>query len=219
MSRPNAAAILRDLVLYVRRHPEEAARVLKGVLGLKLGLPIDALRYLAKAFGGGKKAPRDVSLEAVPPGLRVGFTVDAMGAPIKVSMIVEIRDVIASAEELRLVVAISALDVKGDASSPVGALLSSGAIDLSKPGNLVSFLPKKPPFLVDAKDDTVTLDLLRVPALSKNDKVLAGLRVLAPVLGIRGVRTSGDHLDVQLSASLSRLSETIKAARESINLL
>ncbi len=52
--------------------------------------------------------------------------------------------------------------------SPVAALLRSGALDLSKPGNLAAYMPKRPAMLVAAKDDRVTLDLMRHPKFAKD---------------------------------------------------
>ncbi|HSN98752.1 MAG TPA: hypothetical protein VLS89_10725, partial [Candidatus Nanopelagicales bacterium] len=105
------------------------------------------------------------------------------------------------------------LDVLGDASSPLAGLLKSGALDLSKPGNLVNIIPKRPAVLVDAKDDRITLDLMKVPKVAANPQVSRTLRVLTPVLGVRAIKTKDDHLDVHLKASPAGLGAAIAAAR------
>jgi len=215
MSKPNPKALLREAGNYLKEHPAEIMRALRGALGLRIGVPIDALRYLAREFGGGKKAPKDVVLEAAPPGLRVGMTVDAMGTPLRVSLVVYVEeiDVRTEAVQIGLRVAELKLDVLGDANSPLAGLLKSGALDLSRPGNLVGIMPKRPAVLVDAKDDRLTLDLMKAPKLAQNAKVARALRVVTPVLGIRAVKTKDDHLDVHLKASPSGLSAAITAAR------
>ena len=83
MPKPNPKLILRDAGEYLKQHPEEIWRAVRGALGLRFGLPMDALRYLAREFGGGKKAPKDVEIGAAPPGIRLAMTVDLMGAPVR----------------------------------------------------------------------------------------------------------------------------------------
>src|SRR5690606_19410008 len=141
-----------------------------------------------------------------PPGLRAQMTVDAMGTPLRVSVVVTIDEVRVGVDKIELVVRVSDLGLvvlDDAATSPVAALIKSGALDLSKPGNLVGFMPKRPAMLVDAKDDKVTLDLLKMPKIAENPRVRRLLAVLTPVLEVRAIRTRDDHLDVHLRASLS----------------
>lgn len=216
MARPNTKAILQAARSYLREHPEEILRALRGLLGLRMGVPLDALRYLARELAGGKKAPKDVVLDPAPPGLRAQMTVDAMGTPIRVSVVVTIDEVRIGTDRIELVVRVSDLHLKvldDAATSPVAALIKSGALDLSKPGNLVGFIPKRPAMLVDAKDDRVTLDLLKMPKIADNQRVRRLLAVLTPVLEVRAIRTRDDHLDMHLRASLSGVPVAIGAAR------
>jgi hypothetical protein len=216
MARPDKKAILNAAGSYLRDHPEEILRALRGLLGLRMGVPLDALRYLARELAGGKKAPKDVVLEPAPPGLRAQMTVDAMGTPLRVSLVVTADEVHVGAERVAIVVRISDLSLKvldDAATSPIAALIKSGALDLSKPGNLVGFMPKRPPMLVDAKDDTITLDLLKMPKIGENRRVRKILAVVTPVLEVRAIRTRDDHLDLHLRANPSRVTEAIGAAR------
>src|SRR5688500_2042740 len=93
MPRPDTKAILSAARDYLRDHPEEILRALKGILGLRMGVPLDALRYLARELAGGKKAPKDVVLDPAPPGLRAQMTVDAMGTPLRVSVVVTVEEI------------------------------------------------------------------------------------------------------------------------------
>ena len=216
MARPDKKAILQAARDYLRDHPEELLRVLRGLLGLRMGVPLDALRYLARELAGGKKAPKDVVLEPAPPGLRAQLTVDAMGTPLRVSVVVTVDEVRVGTEKVEIVIRVSDLSLKvldDAATSPVAALIKSGALDLSKPGNLVGFMPKRPAMLVDAKDDKVTIDLLKMPKIAENPKVRRALAVVTPILEVRSIRTRDDHLDMHLRASLSGVPEAISAAR------
>lgn len=218
MPKPDPKLLLRRAGSYLKAHPEEITRALRGALGLRIGIPLDALRYLAREIGGGRRAPKDIVIEAAPPGLRVTLTVDAMGTPLRASFTVyaEEVDVRADAIQVGLRVANLKINVLGDESSPIAGFLRSGAIDLNKPGNLVSFLPKRPAALIDAKDDKFTLDLLKLPAVSKNATVARVLRICAPVLGVRALKTKDDHLDVHLKATPSGIAAAIAAARSGV---
>jgi hypothetical protein len=216
MPRPDKKAILQAAKAWLSEHPEELLRLGKGLFGLRAGLPLDALRYLARELGGGKKAPKDVVLDPAPPGLRAQLTVDAMGTPIRVSLVVEVEEIDIGVDELKFVLRISDLALKvldDGATSPVAALIKSGALDLSKPGNLASFMPKRPAALVDAKDDRVTLDLAKIPSIGENRRVKRALSVLLPVLGLRAIRTRDDHVDFHFRATPSGIADAIQAAR------
>lgn len=215
MPKPDPKVLLRLAGNYLKEHPEEILRALRGALGLRLGVPIDALRYLAREVSDSKRAPKDVVFEAAPPGLRVGLTVDAMGTPLRASLIVTTEELDVRPESIRIGLRIAELKltVLGESNSPLAGLLKSGALDLSKPGNLVAFMPKRPPALVDAKDDRIALDLMKIPAIAGSSAVTRALRVLTPVLGIQAIKTKDDHLDVHLKATPSGLTEAIAAAR------
>jgi hypothetical protein len=215
MPRPNPKVILSRATDYLKEHPEEIVRALRGALGLRFGVPLDALRYLARELTGGKKLPRDIELDSAPPGLRVAMTVEAAGSTLRVSQIIYIEEVNVAVDEVRVALRIAELAVKvlEGFQTPVAALVQSGALDLSKPGNLVAFIPKRPALIVDAKDDRIVLDLMKVPKLAENPKFKKALAVATPVLGVRGIRSKDDHLDVYFKASLSGLPVAISAAR------
>jgi hypothetical protein len=105
------------------------------------------------------------------------------------------------------------LKLLGESDSPVATLIKSGALDLSKPGNLVKFLPKRPPAIVEAEDDRIVLDLMRVPAISNNFALKRALEVVTPMLNVRAIETDRDHLYVALKASPRGLPAAIAALR------
>jgi hypothetical protein len=200
---------------YLRDHPEELLRALRNLLALRFGVPLDALRFFA-GRAGGKKAPKDVVLEAVPPGLRVGATVDLMGTPVRANATIFIERVSITPEELRFEIRLSnvSLKVADDApESPIAALLRSGALDLSKPGNLAAYMPKRPALLVDAKDDRVVLDLMRHPKIAQNHRAVRTIALLAPLLTVAGIESDVEHLDVSLRAFPDGLREAVGGLR------
>jgi hypothetical protein len=215
MPKIDRKVLVRDAKDYLKQHPEEVLRALRGLLGLRFGVPMDAIRYFARELGGGPKAPKDVQIEAAPPGVRLRATVDAMGTPLRVIAVVYIEELDISTSQLRIGVRIEGLtlEVLGESSSPIAGLIKSGALDLSKPGNLVAFMPKRPAALVDAKDDRIVVDLMKVPKIAENPRLKRALEIVTPVLGVRALKTKDDHLDLYLKADLAGLPVAVAAAR------
>lgn len=198
---------------YLMNHPEEALRILKNVFLLRLGVPLDALRWLAQQAKG-KKAPKDVQIEAVPPGVRVGATVDLMGAIVRASAVVYVEDVRVNSKEVRFDIRIAdlAMKVLEDNDSAVAALIRSGALDLTKPGNLAKYMPKRPAVLVDAKDDRISLDLMKLPA-AQNQKVERLLSMITPFISVGQVRTDWEHIDVVFRPFQEGVANALNAVR------
>jgi hypothetical protein len=208
-------AVLEAGSKYLRDHPEELLRALRNLLALRFGVPLDALRFFA-GRAGSKKGPKDVELESVPPGLRVAATVDLMGTPVRAKASVFIERVSITPDELRFEIRLAdvSLKVSDDAPvSPVSALLRSGALDLSKPGNLAAYMPKRPALLVDAKDDRVVIDLMRHPKIAKNPRAVRALGLLAPLITVAGIESDSEHLDVSLRAFPDGLREAVGGIR------
>lgn len=214
MAKPNAKVMLNAAKEYLKRHPEEIVRALKGAFGLRVGVPLDTLRYVAREFTQGGKV-RDIVIDSAAPGVRISLTAEAVGSTLRVSQVLYIEEVSITADEIRIVARIADLTLKvlDGFQTPVAALVQSGALDLSKPGNLLAFIPKRPAMIVDAKDDRVVIDPLKIPKVAQNPKVRRALAIATPVLNVRAIRSKDDHLDVHLSATLSGISEAVSAAR------
>jgi hypothetical protein len=209
--------LLQKLGSYLFQHPDELIRLLRNAALFKLGVPIAALRWAAarsstQANGAAGKGLRDVSLEAVPPGLRVGLSVELMGTPLRVSALLYIEHVQLGPEELRLELRVNEvqLTLLGASDSPLAALIRSGALDLGKIGNLVAVMPRRPAFLVEAKDDRIVLDLKRHRAFSSQRlQKLVGL--LTPLITVKAVATDQEHLDVQFDLLRGGVSGALEA--------
>src|SRR6478736_6337282 len=185
----NPRAILSAAVDYVRRNPDEIAKAAVNAASLRFGVPLAALRWFAGQAKPSKKAPKDIEIGTAPPALRLSASVDAMGTPVRASAAVRIDEVSVSADSIRIGVRLNdvRLSLLAESDSPVATLIKSGALDLSKPGNLVKYIPKRPAAVVEADGDRIVVDLMRVPALAKNEKVKAILAIVAPILGVRAV--------------------------------
>jgi hypothetical protein len=213
-------AVLEAVSKYLRDHPEELLRALRNLLALRFGVPLDALRFFVGRAGKSKgKGPKDLVLEAVPPGLRVGATVNLMGTEVRANATVFIERVSITPEELRFEIRLAGVSLKvaDDApESPIAALLRSGALDLSKPGNLAAYMPKRPALLVEAKDDRVVIDLMRHPKIAKNPRAARAVALLAPLLTVAGIESDSEHLDVTLRAFPDGLKQAVGGIRRAL---
>jgi hypothetical protein len=205
--------VLRAAARYVRDNPRALVKAASDATSLRFGVPIVALRWAAGHIGPSKKAPKDVEVDTSPPALRFGATVDAMGTPVRVSGAIRIDEVTLSNDSIRFGIRVNGLKLAllADSDSSLAILIKSGALDLSKPGNLVKVLPKRPAAIVEAGDDRVVIDLMLVPALAKNRALRRALSIVTPLLGIRAIETDRDHLYVALRATPEGLRESLAA--------
>jgi hypothetical protein len=207
--------MVRAAAGYVRKNPEEVVRAAVNATSLRFGVPLASLRWLASQIEGAK-APKDIEISSTPPALRLSAVVDAMGTPVRASAAIKIDEISFDGGALRVGVRLRevTLSLAGESESPVATLIKSGILDLSKPGNLIKFLPKRPPAVIEAEDDRVVVDLMKLPKLAADPRIRRLLGIVAPVLGIRGIETDGDHVYVRLRATPLRLPEAIGRAVE-----
>jgi hypothetical protein len=179
-------------------------------------VPLAALRYLSSQAKLPKKAPQDIDIGSSPPALRIALSVDAMGTPVRVTAAIKIDEIDLSPGSMRVGIRLSEvkLTLLGESDAPVATLIKSGALDLSKPGNLVKFLPKRPPAIVEADGDRIVIDLMNVPAIAGNALLRRALAIITPVVNVRAIETDRDHLYVALRASPRGLPRAFAALRE-----
>jgi hypothetical protein len=210
-----AKIALQAAAAYLVAHPDEALRILRNALALRVGVPLQALRWFADRSNG-RRAPKDVRIEARPPGLYLAASFELMGTPLRASGVVFVESVELGVDSLRVELRLDQVELQvlsDEADTPIAALLRSGALDLSRPGNLAAFMPKRPPMLVGAEDDRIVLDLFRHPKL-RGDVARRLIGVITPMLGVRSVAADGEHVDVALEAFPAGLSEAWHAVRK-----
>ncbi|MEM7608324.1 MAG: hypothetical protein AAF411_23460 [Myxococcota bacterium] len=202
---------------YLRSNPSEIGRAFRNALGLRLGVPLDALRWLgAQAERSGKV--EDLKIDAVPPGIRLAASVDLMSTPIRASAIAYVDRVVFSDEELTVALRLEEISLKlnGEAATPVAALIKSGALDLSNPGTLIGYMPSRSPVIADAKENRIELDLMRDPRIGNNPLVRAAVAVLTSFVTLRNVETDRNHLEVAFRALPSGVFGAAKRVREHV---
>jgi hypothetical protein len=208
--------LLSAVVDYVRKNPDELVRAAVNAAGLRFGVPIAALRWLSAQAKLPKKAPRDIDIGSAPPAVKISLSVDAMGTPLRVTASIRVDEIDLSPESMRIGLKLS--DVKlallAESDSAVATLIKSGALDLSKPGNLLKFLPKRPPAIVDAEGDRIVVDLMKVPAVAKHGRLRRVLAIVTPIVAVRSVETDRDHVYIALRASPRGLPRAFAALKE-----
>lgn len=208
--------VLTAVGKYFAAHPDELARIVRNARALKVGVPLAALRWLA-ARATGRRLPTDVIVEAVPPGVRVGATLELMGSKLRASSLVFVESVRLSPAELRFELRFKDAEIRllDESSSPLASLIRSGALDLTKLGNLIAVMPKRPKYLVEAKGERVVIDLKRLPALSTERAELL-LRLITPIVTVTAIGAESEHLDVKLALFEAGVRAAIEAFRDAL---
>jgi hypothetical protein len=211
----DARAFLTATVDYVRRNPDEILNAAVNAASLRFGVPLVALRWLSSQAALPRKAPKDIDIDSAPPAVRISLSVHAMGTPVRVSAAVRVDDIDFSPDAMRIGIRLQ--DVKlsliGESETAVATLIKSGALDLTKTGNLLKFVPNRPAAIVEADGDRIVVDLLKVPAIANNFWLRRALAVMTPVVGVRAIETDRDHLYVALRASPRGLPRALAALR------
>jgi hypothetical protein len=214
MALPLRAA-LRSAGRFVVKNPTTMLSMARHALGMRVAVPLDAIRWFIANTPPSRKAPQDVTLATKPPAISLGATIDLMGTTVRAGAAIRVDRIEIGEETFKVALRISDVTMKvlGESATPVAGLIKSGALDLSKPGNLAKFMPKRPAVLVEAHDDVVVLDLMQNPKFAANDRVRKLLGTVTPVLQVSSMTTDGDFLVLQLKASPFGLPRAFNAAR------
>jgi hypothetical protein len=185
---------------------------MRSLLGLRLGVPLDAFRWLAEQAEASGKA-QDIDIDSVPPGIKVAATVDLMRTMVRANAVVYIDRMVLNGQKLQIDLRLEGvrLELVEDSDSPVAMLIKSGALDLSKPGNLVKHMPDLPPVLVSAHDDRIVLDLMKHPKIGGDPRARNLISLITSVVTVHGIETDEQHFDVSLRAFQDGV---VNAARE-----
>lgn len=215
MALPLRAA-LRSAGRFMVKNPTTVLSMARHALGMRIAVPLDALRWFIANTPPSKKAPQDVTITPRPPAIGLGATVDLMGTTVRAGASVRVDRIEVSDHSFKVSLRLSDVTMKvlGESATPVAGLIKSGALDLSKPGNLAKFMPKRSPVLVEAHDDLIVLDLMQDPKFAANERVRGVLGTLTPVVQVSGLSTEGDFLILQLRASPFGLPRALNAARQ-----
>lgn len=183
---------------YLASNPTYLLRSAVNAARMRLGIPLDGVKWLlGKAARG--KLPPDLRLEAVPPGLRISATANVMGAAMFASALLTVEQVVLGVDSLRVSLRVRELTIKPPPESPIASMLMM--MDLTKPGDLLGFMPMKPPMIISAHGDLFVLDLVKLPKLAKNPLARRIIAAMSEVLSVKELATEGDLLVLGLGTS------------------
>ena len=92
------------------------------------------------------------------------------------------------------------IDVLSAEKTQLSALIRSGALDLSRPGDLVDELPDLPPVVVFAQGNRIAVDLMKAERF-ENPRLKEIVGVLSALVTVKDVRSEkSEHVDVSLRA-------------------
>jgi hypothetical protein len=214
MALPLRAA-LRSAGRFMVKNPTTMLSMARHALGMRIAIPLDTVRWFIANTPPSKKAPQDVTITPRPPAIGLGATIDLMGTTVRAGASIRVEQIEVTDHKFKVTLRLSDVTMKvlGESFTPVAGLIKSGALDLSKPGNLANFMPKKPDVLVSAKDDVIVLDLMKNPKIRQNDKVRRVLETLTPVVNVSGLSTDRDLLVIQIRATPLGFPRALNAAR------
>ena len=199
---------------YIRAHPEEVSRVVRGGLGLRFGMPLAALRWLMTHLVDDARGI-DPVVEARPPGLFIAATTEKMETRMRVSAVVYVTRIRVDDLRARMELRVDDLhiDILSERKTVISALIRSGALDVSQVGNVVRELPKIPDFVVEAEGQRLVIDLMRAPSLAGNPVVRHAVGLTSALVTVQGVETEDDHVDMQLRAFPRGTRSAVRAFR------
>jgi hypothetical protein len=212
-----ARALASAAIDYVRKNPDEIVHAAVNAAGLRFAVPLAALRWLSARANLPERAPQDIDIGSAPPALRVTLSLETMGTPVRASVALRVESIDLSPDSIRVGFRLREvkLALRGESRTPVATLIKSGALDLSKPGSFVKALPEMPPAVVEAEDDRIVIDLMKLPFIANNILLRKALAVVTPVVSVRAIETDRDHLYVAFRATPRGLPQSFAALRES----
>ncbi|MBL9044981.1 MAG: hypothetical protein JNM83_25465 [Myxococcales bacterium] len=191
---------IQQAFAYLVSKPDYLLRSAVNATKLRFGLPMDAVTWLLGRLSRGK-LPEDLSLVAMPPGVRFAATFNVMGTALFVSAVVSVETVQLSSDNIRVSLHVRELAVKPPPDSPMTAMLMM--MDLSKPGDMLAFLPFRPSVILSAQGDEFVLDLMQLPKLKHNPLAKRIVAAVSEILTIRELGTEDDMLVIGLRATPS----------------
>lgn len=203
--------LIKSAGKYTASHPRVLGDIVRHAFGGRLAIPLDVLRWATTLVP--EKQAKDLTVLAQPPAVGVGATLNLMGTEMRVDGAITFETIDASTDAVKIAFRVGDLraSVLNNLQGNLAKLLASGVINLKKPASLLNFVPKKPPALVEAKDDRFVIDLVKIPKLAQNPRFQKALAAITPVLQIAQIRTEDDLLIIGLNIAPSKIIEAVKA--------
>lgn len=180
----------------LRLTPERALRLVTQALGGRIAIPLSAVRDRLADLS--EKVALDI--EAAGSGLRVQGEANALGAPIVFSARVDAEGIRVEGERRTVRIRLSEVELStdDDAPGPLADAIRSGMIDTANPATLIGNMLPLPDVVVRAEGQEVVLDLMKLPAIARDERLRAAFAAATSYLCVTGVQVADDAIELKL---------------------
>ncbi len=179
-----------------RLEPSQALRWLMQALGGQISIPLSLIR------GRIAQLSEKVALEIEPvsSGLRIRGEAHALGAPISFAARIDAEGVHVEGERRTIRIRLSEVELSTseDAPGPLADAIRNGMIDTDNPATLIGNMIALPDVIVEASGQDVVIDLMRIPAIRRDEMLRAAIAAATSYLCVKGMRVSEDAIELQL---------------------
>ncbi|NOQ83134.1 MAG: hypothetical protein GQ551_03940 [Myxococcales bacterium] len=179
-----------------RVDPSQALRLAMQALGGRISIPLSLIR--ARLAEMSEKV--SLRVEPVSPGLRIQGEAHALGAPIRFAARLDADGVRIEGEQRTIRVCLSEVELSTseDAPGPLADAIRNGMIDTDNPATLIGNMISLPDMIVEAQGADVVIDLMRVPAIQRDEMLRTAVAAATSYVCVKGIRVSDDAIELQL---------------------
>jgi hypothetical protein len=179
-----------------RVDPSQALRLAMQALGGRISIPLSLIR--ARLAEMSEKV--SLRVEPVSPGLRIQGEAHALGAPIRFAARIDADGVHIEGEQRTIRIRLSEVELSTseDAPGPLADAIRNGMIDTDNPATLIGNMISLPDMIVEAQGRDVVIDLMRVPAIQRDEMLRTAVAAATSYVCVKGIRVSDDAIELQL---------------------
>lgn len=176
--------------------PARVIRLLAQALGGRVSIPLSLIR--SRMAGLSEKVALEI--EPVSPGVRIQGEAHALGAPIGFAARIEANGVHVEGVQRTIRIRLSEVELSTseDAPGPLAEAIRNGMIDTDNPATLIGNMIALPEMIIEAKGQDVVIDLMRVPAIQRDEMLSAAIAAATSYLCVTGIHISDDAIELQL---------------------
>ena len=179
-----------------RPAPAQALQLLLRALGGHISIPLSEIRGRLAQLS--KKVALEI--EPVSPGLRIQGEAHALGAPLSFAARIDADGVHIEGERRTIRVRLSEVELSTseDAPGPLADAIRNGMIDTDNPATLIGNMISLPDMIVEALGQDVVIDLMRAPAIQRDEMLRTAVAAATSYVCVKGIRVSDDAIGLQL---------------------
>jgi hypothetical protein len=165
-------------------------------LGGRIAIPLSGVRSRVEELS------NDLALriEAANPGLRVRGQAHALGAPIVFSARLDADGIRVEGDARTVTIRLSDVELSTDenAPGPLAEAIRDGMIDTENPATLIGNMMPLPDAIVLAEGQEVIVDLLKLPAIERDQRLRNALAAVTSYLCVTEIEAKDDSIVLEL---------------------